>query len=273
MSGRWDAHIHLFERGFEGVIDAGVDEYETLRSSAGIDGALVVGYEGGELYRDNNAHIRELARTRAWIHPLAYLPAAEVPTPEQFDELRADGFVGVALYLGEPGAAVARWTRAHVDAPGLERSIVSINATPDALASTASWIARLTASQVLVSHLGLPGATASLEETRARLAPLAELRHLPHVGVKLSGLYAIDPVAPYAGARTAAQLVLEWFGPERVVWGSDFSPALGSGTPDEIAAFPAWLDDVLDPAERAAVAGGTLRQAIGRARRAPGSEG
>jgi predicted TIM-barrel fold metal-dependent hydrolase len=85
---------------------------------------------------------------------------------------------------------------------------------------------------VLISHLGLPGRYASPPSRNAArkiLSPLCALAKQPHVGVKLSGLYAIsDPshAYPHRSAHPFLRQLYDDFGPKRLYWGSDFSPAL-----------------------------------------------
>lgn len=114
----------------------------------------------------------------------------------------------------------------------------------------------------MISHLGLPGRFASvpsLEDARQHLKPLLALSRFEHVSVKLSGLYAIsDPPHgfPHAAAKPFVQTLLDAFSPARLLWGSDFSPALDfvsfAQTTD-----PQMLDDC-SAAETEAVTGGNL---------------
>src|SRR5690606_23430538 len=111
-------------------------------------------------------------------------------------------------------------------------------------------------------HLGLPGRHADPPEpaaARATLAALLALAGHTHVTVKLSGLYAISEPPhdfPHAAAAPFVDVVLDAFGPSRLVWGSDFSPALG------YVSFAQTLDPRhlagCTPAEVEAVMGGTL---------------
>lgn len=82
-----------------------------------------------------------------------------------------------------------------------------------------------------------------------RMRPLCELARCPNLCVKASGCYACGATA----AVVVAERVLEWYSPNRVPWGSDFSPALGYGT---LADTLAVLDRLgLSAAERRLVAG------------------
>ena len=237
---RADAHLHLFRNGFAGVLGVSPtcgDEllvYERLRSHHGIERALVIGYEGEPRYAGNNDYVVSLAETRHWIAPLVYLSVHSPPPVQQLARWRERGAAGFAVYLldATDARALCTWPPATLAALGRRQPIISVNAQPAALAVFKDTADSLGGCRILVSHLGLPGRYArppSLPDARTRLAALLALAPMPHVAVKLSGLYAIsDPPHdfPHTAAQPFVDLVLEAFGPSRLLWGSDFSPAL-----------------------------------------------
>jgi len=255
-----DAHIHLWD-------ERRLAAYEALRARHAIGSALVVGYEGAPEHAGNNAAVLAWSRTRPWLVPFAYATAAD-GEPERLAALLDAGFRGVALYLDAAAArAFAAWPR-ETFALLVERgAAISLNAPPEALAPLA---AADVACPLLISHLGLPGAHArppARAEAEARLAPLLALAAQPRVHVKLSGLYAIsDPphAWPHPQAQPFADAVLAAFGPERVVWGSDYPPAL------DACSFAQLVDcrllDGLPATARAAVMGGTLERLLAASR-------
>lgn len=262
-----DAHIHLFKNGFFGApgSQVGVQEYERLRVLGGIEEALVVGYEGDERYIDNNAYILELSRNRPWIKPLYYLDARTGPQEEEeLRELRTRGYLGFSLYLDEDEESLLTWSASALRFFKEFKSIVSINAGTKALARAAPLISAMSSCTVLISHLGLPGLMphSTHKLARERMGPLLELSRQPHVFVKLSAFYAVDPIYPYSGAAPPVEVLLEAFGASRLLWGSDFSPAMGYGSDAQIARIPPWLTDLLSPDELVAVGGQNLRQAL-----------
>lgn len=240
MIERADAHAHLFEHGFSGVLGmspVGGDElavYEHLRSHHAIQRALIIGYEGEQRYLGNNDYVLTLAGTRKWIIPIVYLSAESTPTAYQLVTWHERGAAGYALYLPDAahGRALCSWSAAAFDELRLQQPILSVNATPPALAVLVTAMESLAGCQILVSHLGLPGRFAQPpppSTARERLAALLSLARWPDVSVKLSGLYAIsDPPHsfPHAAAQPFVDVILDTFGPSRVLWGSDFSPAL-----------------------------------------------
>lgn len=244
--------------------------YESLRATHAIEAGLVVGYQGGGIEPDNNAFIRSLAADRPWMATVAYVDAGIAPPPGVVSALLADGHVGIALYLEESADAEAArtWPAATWRFLQERGAIVSLNVAPDVLASFAPVAEENAGCAFLVSHMGLPGSYAappSAGEAAARLDPLLGMARLPNVRVKISGAYAVsDP--PYAFPHEAAapfvDLILDRFGPERCLWGSDFSPALDHVSFAQTVASP-WLDG-LGAGEREDVMGGNLRRLLGR---------
>lgn len=258
---RVDAHIHLFEHGYSGRLAAGEElaAYERLRIEHSIDRALVVGYEGDARFAGNNAYIGRLAATRDWIVPLHYLDPI-IARAETVEKALAAGFAGFSLYLGADPAAAHRIPAEVWHAIGRHGALLSVNASPPALGGLAAVAEQSAGGVVLISHLGLPGPG---DAGRSRMAELVALARHPHVLVKLSALYAVDPVFPHLGARTVVRAALDAFGSGRLVWGSDFAPGLDTVTADELFAVPDWVVSELGGEELLRLTGATLHQVLG----------
>jgi len=106
----------------------------------------------------------------------------------------------------------------------------------------------------VVDHLAKPPVRGG--DTRAWADGLAALAALPNVSCKLSGLvteatwngWSVDELLPYF------RRALDWFGPERSLFGSDWPLCLLAADYDEVVDL---LLAALDVSERAAVMGGT----------------
>lgn len=264
-----DAHLHLFEAGFPGEYGrspAGGGEleiYESLRRGHEIGRGLVVGYEGDARFSGNNEAILAYARERDWISPLAHVsPTVKTETLTTLLDL---GFAGIVIYASdeESGEAIASWCPEALSAIDEHAGIVSINATPEATRALGPFVDAIPQASVLFSHLGLPGRVTrvpSPSAARSRLAPLLRLASRENTAVKLSGLYAIsDPCHeyPHHAAVPYAQAVLEAFGPQRMLWGSDFPVCLDFVSFAQAAAAVNLLT-TLTGGELVAVAGGNL---------------
>jgi L-fuconolactonase len=264
-----DAHLHLFRDGYaDGFAgppgtNAELATYERLRAHFGIERGLVVGYDRGPQYAGNNDYILDLARDRSWIAPLAYLPAAP-PTVEQLRELHRRGAVGFALYLPEASdaSALAAWPVEALAELRAQRAILSLNANPASTSLLAEFVEALDGCAILFSHLGLPGQFDRIPkaaEARERLAPLLAVAQREQVAVKFSGLYGVSDPAhdfPHAAAQPFVDVLLGAFGPARLLWGSDFSPALDFVSLAQTADVRPLA--ACSPAEVAQVMGGNL---------------
>jgi predicted TIM-barrel fold metal-dependent hydrolase len=105
---------------------------------------------------------------------------------------------------------------------------------------------------VLIAHLGLPPAAQgglSITDAATILATVTSLAQYPETYVKFSGLYALaEPyyAFPHNAAWPYAQVITEHFGMSRILWASDFSPALEHVSfPQTVAAVEIlpWLSD------------------------------
>jgi predicted TIM-barrel fold metal-dependent hydrolase len=272
-----DAHLHFFSNGFPGRCgrsvlgqDSEIEAYEAFRTAHNIDAALVVGYEGSSIDPGNNRYIRSLAASRPWMETLAYAALDEPLSPDVVEKWIADGHVGVAVYLPDPrsAGALSAWPAETWRSLERCRAIISVNAPSPQIDELAPVVAAHAGCVFAFSHLGLPGrysAPPTSEEAADRLRPLLGLAKLPHTMVKISGLYAVSDPAycyPHAAAEPFIELLLDSFGPERSLWGSDFSPALDFVSFAQTVANR-WLDR-LTPLERDRVMGGNLLRLLGR---------
>jgi len=264
-----DSHLHLFRSGygrftrrgfpFPGLSD--LEAYEALRSQHEVGAGLVVGYEAEGIDPSNNSYVRDLAADHPWIHSVAFLHPTSKPDAAQIASLFAAGHCGIALYLPDEDAAKAldAWPTEAWQFLSDARAIVSLNARPEATRHIRPLVERARGCQFLFSHLGLPGrypVQPTRDEAAGRLGDLLDLAGCPNVGVKLSGLYAIDPLPPHRTAQPFVELLFERFRSADLHWGSDFSPALDYVSFDETIELT-FLGH-LEPAVRKLVLGQSL---------------
>lgn len=236
-----DAHAHFFIPGYVDLLPESCrrlqpDEftlYTALAARHAITQVLAVGYEGEPWAAGNNAYLTALARQAHWLRPLAYADPAELQIAG-LERWRGQGFVGISLYvmnadradrLGAVPPEVWSWLAAH-------RWLISVNSQGELWRAWQPLLDGHAALRLLISHLGLPPRRAlapSPAEADANLAAVTDLAVYPGVHVKLSGLYGLtDPGHdyPHHAAWPYIQTIAQRFGPRRMLWGSDFSPAL-----------------------------------------------
>ena len=244
-----DSHIHLFQFGYHGDASENeeVERYESFRATFTVGPALVVGYEGEERFSGNNHYISQLAQQRDWMYPLRYLGRESIPGTGE------SNFHGLALYLGEwhGSSDVGRALRAAASELSSSRPLVSINGTPDMFADATDSLLQSGDYRMLVSHLGLPGLSVSnTQEATERLGPILRLAGSIELYVKISGLYAVDSSAEGSVAARYVEALLNVLGPERLLWGSDFTPVLDHRTPEEAFTLPPEVMSLLSDADQ-----------------------
>jgi L-fuconolactonase len=126
--------------------------------------------------------------------------------------------------------------------------IVELHIGPDYAAQAGELIRAFPDTPVLIDHLAEPHLGSAVE-----YAQVLALAQLDNVYMKLSGLNHFSQDAPlYLEAKPFTRLVIDAFGPDRLVW--------GSGTPEIVDAHM----DRESEAERAQVKGGNLLYVLSR---------
>ena len=243
-----------------------VDEVLGDLTEAGVSGAILVQAADDAA---ETAHLLAVADE----HPEIVGVVGWVPLDEperaatELARLRTDPhFVGIRALIHDRDPA---WIQSPAVDEGLgvlESAGVPfdfVTAGPAALAALPQIAARHPDLTIVLDHLGKPpigGTSAAVEEWRALLERAAEN---PRLSAKISGLYAPgpDPAAwTPGGVREAVDTALETFGPDRLMYGSDWPISVLAGGYRRVwDALSATLGH-LDPAERGAVLGGTARR-------------
>ena len=232
-----DGHIHLFENGYK---DSGAGEislYEELIKQHSIKCALVVGYEGESWASENNAYISSLAQTRPWIHPLAFFKPSNLQVSE-LDNLLKLGFEGITLYIfSEQDAADLSAVEDSVWVWLVENKwMISVNSRAHFWDLWLDVMSKWPQLTLLISHLGLPRVDAdhlTNDDISIELSTICRLHSYTNVYLKLSGFYALeqkDPAYPYPSLVNYLHYIVDNFDRSRLIWGSDFSPALATVT-------------------------------------------
>ena len=133
--------------------------------------------------------------------------------------------------------------------------VVSLLSSPEHNQRIDALAERFAGVPIVIDHLGHPAIGAKRSDSQMR--QLLGLSRHPHVLMKLSGFYHFSHEQfPYRDCWDMARAVSDTFGPERLLWGSDFPhvvPSCGYAPSlallDEV--FPQWGDR-----QRAAVLGG-----------------
>jgi L-fuconolactonase len=195
---------------------------------------LAIGYEGEQWAVGNNDYLAGLAAKVEWLRPIAYVADPANLSITQLSAWQQQGFVGITLYIFSPEAAASlHQVNDEVWAWLMQRAwLVSVNSSGDHWQSWSPVLDRHPKLRLLIAHLGLPPAASSelsRDDAAQALATVCSLAEYPQTYVKFSGLYALAQPHydyPHRAAWPYAQVILEHYGAGRVLWASDFSPAL-----------------------------------------------
>lgn len=269
---RVDAHQHFWRpaRGDYGWLtpaltplyrDFSPPDLLPLLQSAGIDTTVLV--QAAPTVAETE-FLLDLARGQAFIGGVVgWVDLAAADAPATLERLaREHAFKGVRPMLqdlDDPG-----WI-GHAPVDAAVRTLVRLGLSFDALVRSVhlphllAFALRHPALPIVIDHAAKPDLAHGEYETWR--TPLAELAALPQVCCKLSGLVT-EAGAGWTtdGLRRHVDAVLELFGPERVIWGSDWPVVtLAARYGDWVAATDGLLAALGDP-ERAAVLGGNARR-------------
>jgi L-fuconolactonase len=153
--------------------------------------------------------------------------------------------------------------RAGLRAVGAAGLVYDLLVTPAQLAAAAAAVAELPEVRFVLDHGGKPPlASGEWEPWAGQVAALAAL---PNVACKLSGLITEADWESWRpqDVLPAARHLLEVFGPERLMFGSDWPVCILAGRYGDVVALAGQAIAGLTPYERDAVLGGTAARWYG----------
>lgn len=271
MTDRADAHIHLFEHSLSGVFPSRSGDqineaalYDSLAEEHGVAAALVVCYAPGGLYAGNNEFVGGLLKSYPWARPAAFVDPATPPSLDTLEGWRKQGFIGLTMYISPDNADDLRRFPDEIWNWMTERRwLLSVNSSGETWTVWPEVLERHNSLRLVMSHLGLPPkASEPIDRATAQagLQNQTALARFPEVCVKLSGFYALTEPSydyPHEMAWPYVEALIESFGVERLLWGSDFTPSLNHHTfPQTLGLL--WKMPFLDDSRRDQIAGGNL---------------
>lgn len=261
-----DAHAHVFmrhmplaaARRYAPEFDAGPAQYLDLLDTHGITHGVLV--QPSFLGHDNSYLLQTL---RQWPRRLRGVVMLEPGTTEaELAALAAGGVTGVRLNLvGQPLPDLARpsWQAFLARIRALDWHLELHREAAD-LPALLSAAAR-SGCRIVVDHFGRPDPV----QAHADAGFTALLRHADtgRVWVKLSAAYRNargNPALDAPAARECARQLLAAFGPQRLVWGSDWPHTQHQHLADYRASLAALADWVPDAAQRRQILGATAAE-------------
>jgi L-fuconolactonase len=195
---------------------------------------------------------------------IGWADLADPDLPEQLETLSCAGpLAGVRHQaLAEPQAG--NWLGSRPIQPGLEKLAAAglpfdLMIRPQHFGAAAAVARRHPSLQLVLDHLGKPDIAGGQLSSWA--AGLASLAGEPNISCKLSGVQTVaQPGWTYADLEPFLDVALSVFGPDRMMFGSDWPVCAQAASYDQVVAVAAAACAALAPAERAAVLGGTARR-------------
>ncbi|MBN9407887.1 MAG: amidohydrolase family protein [Burkholderiales bacterium] len=253
---RVDCHAHVYDlsrypfhgtRGFDASDNevGTAEQFACVLDAHGFTHGLLINPLGG-YGTDNRCLLEVLERHKGRFKGVAVVAHG---TPEaDFERMSAAGVVGLRFNLNFPASPA-------LDAEGADRTL--------ALAREQGWFAQVhyegetflralpllerSGLPIVVDHCGRPDAKAGVDQPAFRA--LLDLGRSGRAVVKLSGAFRFGGEFPYTAADTYAQALIEAFGIDRCVWGSDWPYLRARHRVDHatlLAALHRWLPDAAD---------------------------
>jgi len=247
-----EAHAHFFFPGYVELLPENCrrrdpDEitlYQAHAQRHEISQVVAIGYEAEAWAKGNNAYLAQVAAQHSWVRPVAFVSDPSRLSVEQLGAWQSQHFVGITLYVftRDEAATLARvpsetWRWLEENA-----WLISVNSTGELWSSWKPILANHAQLCVLIAHLGLPAPVTSAPspaEAKRVLQPVTDLAAFANSHVKFSGFYALAQPGyayPQRASWPYAEVITEAFGTARILWASDFSPAL------EVVSFPQTVD-------------------------------
>lgn len=244
-----DAHLHLGLDERHGP-DGGLAQWVQLMDTHRLARACVV--TPSNRVGDNSITAAALAT-----HPDRFVGIArltEAATPAELEALLAQGFAGMRFMpTGSPDWLDDPHTTALTEVLVRQGAVACLHAAAPDLAAAQRHAERHPDLTILLDHGGRPDLSdpGRFDPQLTQLAALANIRiktpNAPH--------HSTQP-PPHRDLIGYITHVVELFGAERVMWGSDW-PVSGDDPAAALRAITTGLEDV-SPAERALVLGGTF---------------
>jgi L-fuconolactonase len=238
------------------------DHLAPLFYTAGVQGSILVQAAATAAETD---YLLRLARATPWIlGVVGWIDMAALDAPKQIAERAQDPlFVGVRPMLQD--LPDRQWilkpeARAGIEAVQDRSLVFDALVQADQLPVIATLADRHSSLSIVLDHAGKPpfGDMTQLAQWRTEVRSLAERAN---VSCKLSGLFTELPKGAAAdGVARCVDLLLDLFGPDRLLWGSDWPVATTA------IEYSDWLDRCRNciaarvPAHHDAIFGGNARR-------------
>lgn len=255
----WTGDIPLLSKG-----DFTQGDYARLTAGQGVVGSIFM--ETGVDDADYQTEARLVAGLDGFLGQIASIrPEADEGFDAWLEEAKSLKTVGFRriLHVVPDGVSETETFRRNLRKIGRAGYPFDLNFLARQLIPVGLPLLQACPDQVFIlDHCGVPDVAAG--EWEAWDAGVTAFAAFPNVVVKLSGITAYaEPGAGVGVIRPYVDRLLTLFGPERMLWGSDWPVVdLGAGLPGWVGMTGELLADLTE-AERAAIGNGTARRVYG----------
>jgi L-fuconolactonase len=244
-------------------VSLGLDDVRADLQFAGVDGVVLVQAADNAQDTETMFAVADAASEVVGVVAWARLDDPEV-TARRIAELRSDPrFVGIRVLIHD--MADQDWiVRPEQDA---SLAVLAshrvpfdyVTADPSALRHVPTICQRHPDLRVVIDHLGKPPVGESPQRLRSWRDLLARAAESPSVYAKVSGLYPSGDATAWSidDLRPVVDVALDLFGPDRLMLGSDWPPAVLAGGYRRVWGELARIVMGLHSAEREAILGRT----------------
>jgi len=231
-----DGHTHIFsldterykladpESSYRPQTDGSASVLKEQMSQAGVDRALTItaGFYGW----DNSYALDQLKGNEDWLAVGVLVDPASPEGPQQLEQLVKAGACGLRIQrhlFYHHGLDDAISTPLWEKAAELDLT-VDINATHEEYAAVEERVRQFPNTRFVLDHCGY--VSAALAPEKNTTAPVRHFARYPNVYAKLSFLPLASAAAfPFADVHWMVREIVDAFGPERCLYGSNFPTA------------------------------------------------
>lgn len=257
-----DTHAHVFRSDLpvaerrRYTVDYNATPHDYLAMLRGNGMARGVLIQPSFLGFDNSYLLAVIARNKGMLRGIVALPRET--TPAEMARLAKAGIAGIRLNLigrNDPDLGAPEWRR-HLDAVAALGWQVEVQCEATRLPRLMPTLLA-SGAPVVIDHFGRPDAALGIDDPGFRY--LLTTAGSGKAYVKLSAPYRVGSDL----ADAAAPLLLDAFGPDRLLWGSDWPHTQFEAQADAKACRRALDHWVPDPVQRAAILSTTPARLFG----------
>ena len=221
-----DSHIHLWTKEVdkfplaEGMTAADLDPpdftpemYLEHTGPSDIDRTIIV--QTGYHQYDNSYALDAVKRLPDRFRAIGIVDQSKENVQEEMEQLKAQGVGGFRIGVDYDGP---EWDRLFQAAARTGQAMCPLT-VPDGAPKIRDMVARHPETTVVIDHMTRIGEREPIRD--AHIVQLEEIARLPNAHVKISRLHALGDGPPHDDLLPMIRRVIDAFGPERCMWGSD----------------------------------------------------